>query len=117
MPFGAELHDGVGRFRLWAPGAASVALELSHARGRRVQTMRAEEGGWYCAEVGDIAPEARYSFRIDERVTVPDPASRFNPQDVHGASALVDPLAFEWSDDGWTGRRWAGIPAGRTPSP
>ena len=37
---------------------------------------------------------------------MPDPASRSNPQDIHAASALVDPLAFEWSDTSWRGRPW-----------
>jgi maltooligosyltrehalose trehalohydrolase len=106
MPFGAELAGGVGRFRLWAPGAAQVALELTHERGRNLQPLVAEAGGWYSATVGNLAAGARYRYRIDDRISVPDPASRSNPQDVHAASALVDPQAFEWSDGAWTGRPW-----------
>ncbi len=37
---------------------------------------------------------------------MPDPASRFQPWDVNGPSAVVDPCAFEWSDDAWRGRPW-----------
>src|SRR3989304_5000688 len=37
---------------------------------------------------------------------VPDPASRRNPQDVHGPSEVVDPLAYEWRDAAWRGRPW-----------
>src|SRR5262249_19641392 len=37
---------------------------------------------------------------------VPDPASRFQPEDVHGPSEVIDPLAYPWSDG-----EWAGLPA------
>jgi len=37
---------------------------------------------------------------------LPDPASRFNPEDVHAPSEVVDPGAFDWADDGWRGRPW-----------
>jgi len=106
MPFGALLDDGVGRFRLWAPGASHVALEITHERGRHLQPLAQEEGGWFSATVPNLAAGARYRYRIDDRISVPDPASRSNPQDIHAASALVDPLAFEWSDAAWSGRPW-----------
>jgi malto-oligosyltrehalose trehalohydrolase len=106
MPFGAELDKGVARFRLWAPGAQQVGLEVTHARGRHVQPLVAEEGGWYTGTIANIVGDARYRFQIDDRISVPDPASRWNPQDVHAASALIDPCAFEWPEDGWQGRPW-----------
>jgi malto-oligosyltrehalose trehalohydrolase len=37
---------------------------------------------------------------------VPDPASRFNPEDVHGPGEVIDPEAFRWEDAGWRGRPW-----------
>ena len=37
---------------------------------------------------------------------VPDPASRFQPRDVHGPSEVIDPGAFAWQDHAWHGRRW-----------
>src|SRR5262249_52567680 len=49
---------------------------------------------------------SRYSFRTDGGTSVPDPASRSNPDDVHAPSMVIDPLAFDWSDDRWTGRPW-----------
>jgi malto-oligosyltrehalose trehalohydrolase len=45
----------------------------------------------------------RYRFQVDGGLLVPDPASRFQPDDVHGPSEVVDPLAYEWTDEGWTG--------------
>ncbi len=82
MPFGAELRaDGTTRFRLWAPGAREVALELSDpgsTQGRpRVEAiaMRAEGDGWFALECRAPAG-TRYAFRIDGGALVPDPASR-----------------------------------------
>ena len=106
MPFGAEvLSDGSVRFRLWAPMAQKVALRLENGESRSISLSRLENG-WF--EL--IAPEAGvgslYRFQIDGEVKVPDPASRFQPNDVHGPSQVVGPSQFPWSDDDWRGRRW-----------
>ena len=107
MPFGAELAaDGSTRFRLWAPAARSVELDLSVRDLRRVLPMARQDSGWFEARVTDAPAGARYAFRIDGGMVVPDPASRCNPDDVHQASQVIDPLAFAWSDEGWRGRPW-----------
>jgi malto-oligosyltrehalose trehalohydrolase len=104
-PFGAEIQpDGRVRFRLWAPSHASVSLELDDAvEGIPMQTR---EGGWH--EL--ITPQARvgslYRYRLPDGTLVPDPASRFQPQDVHGPSEVIDPGGYLWKDGGWRGRRW-----------
>jgi malto-oligosyltrehalose trehalohydrolase len=36
---------------------------------------------------------------------VPDPASRFQPDDVHGPSELIDPHGFKWRSE-WSNRPW-----------
>jgi maltooligosyltrehalose trehalohydrolase len=46
----------------------------------------------------------RYRYVLDGRVERPDPASRFQPDGVHGPSEVVDPNDFQWSDAGWHGR-------------
>src|SRR5690606_11524980 len=107
MPFGAEVQaDGQVAFRLWAPDAASVQLDLVHDHGHVALPMAAVEGGWYSTMVSGVGPNARYQYRIDDRISVPDPASRYNPQDVHAPSAVVDAASFDWPDEGWRGRPW-----------
>jgi malto-oligosyltrehalose trehalohydrolase len=107
MPFGAERDgDGTTRFRLWAPDAVSVQLDLVHDHGHVALPMAAGGEGWFSATVPNVSAGARYEYRIDDRVRVPDPASRFQPQDVHAPSAVVDALAFDWPDAGWRGRPW-----------
>jgi malto-oligosyltrehalose trehalohydrolase len=104
MPFGAEcLDDARVRFRLWAPAAREVAL----APGGSAQCipMQAAADGWW-----ELVAEARagtcYRFRIDDGLEVPDPASRCNPDGVHGPSEVIDPAAYVWGDAGWSGRPW-----------
>jgi len=106
MPFGAEvLSNGSVRFRLWAPNAKRVTLCLENGR-RGTHFLLPLENGWF----ERISPEAtagsRYRFQIDDKVEVPDPTSRFQPQDVQGPSEVVDPTAFHWNDEHWRGRPW-----------
>ena len=106
MPFGAELLDaGQARFRLWAPSAREVELVLPDGKEAKRVPMARGTGGWYEA-VAEAAAGARYRFHIDGALEVPDPASRYNPEDVHGPSVLVDPAAHAWTDAGWRGRPW-----------
>ncbi len=89
-------------FRLWAPDAPDVALEVA---GRPPQPMQAEGGGWYAAEA-PVGAGARYRFRVASDLAVPDPASRCQDGDVHDASLVVDPCAFAWRHAEWRGRPW-----------
>ena len=102
MPFGAEVReDGTTRFRLWAPGARQVDLWLEEP-GRPVAMPR-DAGGWAEYVTREAPPGTRYRYRIDGELLVPDPAARFQPGDVHGASEVVDPLAHAWTDTAWNG--------------
>lgn len=107
MPFGAQLSaGGVARFRLWAPSAARVEIDFPRGGELRTAPMTPAEGGWFQAVQPGLEPGTLYGFRIDGRDAVPDPASRFNPLDATGPSALVDPEAFDWTDGAWLGRPW-----------
>jgi len=102
MPFGAEVReDGTTRFRLWAPGARQVELWLEEP-GRAVAMPR-DAGGWAEYVTREAPAGTRYRYRIDRELLVPDPAARFQPGDVHGASEVVDPLAHPWTDTAWIG--------------
>jgi maltooligosyltrehalose trehalohydrolase len=108
MRFGARWDGERTRFALWAPAARDVALRLE--RPDRTLPMARDADGWATIETEDAPPGTRYRFVVDcaagqglGRLLVPDPASRFQPEDVHGASEVIDPAAFEWPDDGWPG--------------
>jgi len=107
MPFGAECRDGEVRFRLWAPAAQQVELCLPEP-GRQCTRlpMLKCDGGWYELITDAAHSGSRYHFRVNDSQVVPDPASRFQPQDVHGPSEVIDPTEFDWQDESWRGRAW-----------
>ena len=99
--FGAELHrDGV-TFRLWAPAARRVELMLD-----RAHPMPVLAEGWFETTIASLGAGARYKYRIDGEIEVPDPASHFQPQDVNGPSEVVEHGRFEWRTRDWRGRPW-----------
>jgi maltooligosyltrehalose trehalohydrolase len=105
MPFGASLLEGGGvRFALWAPAVEQVVLELGAAPFSH--PMRGDAGGWHRLELREARPGDAYRFRLPGGLRVPDPASRFNPDDVHGASRVVDPGGHAWQHEDWRGRPW-----------
>jgi maltooligosyltrehalose trehalohydrolase len=118
MPFGAELlPNGRGtRFRLWAPSAPRVELQLlgagvgPGAGPASVHPLRGAPGGWHAADVSEAFAGARYKFLIHRRdaepISVPDPGSRDNPEGVHGPSSVVDPYSYAWRERSWRGRPW-----------
>jgi malto-oligosyltrehalose trehalohydrolase len=106
MPFGAEIQpDGRTAFRVWAPAQQDVSLVLKAGGPERVLPMtRAADGMFHVtAEAG---AGARYSFLLRDERRVPDPASRFQPEDVHAASEVIDPAAYHWIHTDWHGRPW-----------
>ncbi len=104
LPFGAELVSGGVRFRLWAPRATSVLLQLAET----ILPMAGEPGGWFGLTTDRVAPGGRYRYVVDGKA-YPDPASRRQPDGVHGPSEVVDPTAYRWIDSGWCGRAWEQI--------
>ncbi len=103
MPFGAAITGAGVHFRLWAPDLDRVEL---HLIGGPVLPLSREEGGWHHL-VSDLAgPGTRYAFRLPDGLEVPDPASRHQPEDVHGPSEVIDPAAYPWRDGDWAGRPW-----------
>lgn len=102
MVYGSELTDDGARFAIWAPSAADVVLAIDGTD----HAIPDVGEGWRRVDVPGVGAGARYGFRIDGDLIVPDPASRFQPDDVSGLSELIDPSAYVWSDGAWTGRPW-----------
>ncbi len=96
------LDAGRVRFRLWAPSARRVALELN---ADAAVPMTPAGDGWFVVDVLARAG-ARYRFRIDDDLAVPDPAARAQHDGVHGWSLLVAPDAYGWRQTDWIGRPW-----------
>lgn len=101
--FGPLLTAEGVRFRLWAPNVAQAHVRLAHG-GRRA--MEAAGGGWFELDLPGVGPGTDYVFVLEDGTQIPDPASRWQPQGVHGVSRVVDPAAFKWGDNDWHGRPW-----------
>jgi maltooligosyltrehalose trehalohydrolase len=99
--FGARLTADGASFRLWAPAAQRVDLLLE--KSFPLQPSRA---GWFRADIAGVKAGARYKFRIDDEIDVPDPASAFQPDDVFGPSEVIDHAGFPWRARDWRGRPW-----------
>jgi malto-oligosyltrehalose trehalohydrolase len=108
MPFGAQLTAAGVRFRLWAPGAQRVELVLCDPEARHIEAMQALPAGWFELTTAAAREGSLYRYRIDGAQEVPDPASRCNPDGVHGPSEVIDPGAYAWDDAHWRAPAWHG---------
>jgi len=107
MPFGAAVHAAGVDFALWAPSAETVVLLHTPAGAQATQhAMQRSADGWHRLTLADARDGDSYAYRLPDGTTMPDPASRFNPQDVHKPSQVFDPGRFEWTDGAWQGRPW-----------
>jgi maltooligosyltrehalose trehalohydrolase len=98
---GARLIGGRCRFRVWAPSARNVLLQVEGGAGRR-HAMAVGEQGFHTLEIEGLQAGQCYRYIIDGEA-FPDPCSRFQPEGPHGASEIVDMQAYRWRDSGWRG--------------
>ena len=99
LPIGAEVLSGGVHFRVWAPKRQRVAVESADRRNE----LEREDGGYFSGLISDLGAGSRYRFVLDGERAVPDPASRYQPDGPHGASQVIDPAQFRWTDDDWRG--------------
>ena len=97
------LADGKVLFRVWAPFCSKVEAEIW--RGKKILKipLKAEAGGYYSVQVPGLSEKDRYQYVLDEKKERSDPVSRFQPDGVHGPSALINPSSFRWRDSRWKG--------------
>ncbi|MGB9698148.1 MAG: malto-oligosyltrehalose trehalohydrolase [Thermodesulfobacteriota bacterium] len=101
FPLGAQyLGDGQCLFRVWAPLISKVEVHLISPKEKIIPLVK--EGEYHQALVADISPGALYFYSLEGEKERPDPASRYQPQSVHGPSQIVD-LRFPWADREWPG--------------
>ena len=98
--------DGSTRFRLWAPDARRVTLDVeSTARRRSCRRSSIDVGeGWYELERRRLGAGAKYRYRIDDEIDVPDPASRFNPDGVQAQARSSIRERSNGAMTAWRGR-------------
>jgi maltooligosyltrehalose trehalohydrolase len=97
---GATPDGAQTNFVVWAPGSREVAIEMVAPEKQRYPLARGDCG--YFMGSAPVGSGARYHVVRDNRPGRPDPASRFQPEGVHGPSEIVSP-DFNWTDSNWRG--------------
>ena len=90
--------EGIAIVRLWAPNAETVSLQLDN-RKVTIPLEKVDFGNWELL-TSQVKPGDDYFFVVDDK-ELPDPASLFQPDGVHGPSQAVDLHDFEWTDGDW----------------
>ena len=94
-------EDGRCKFRVWAPTADRLEVHILDPEERWAR-LKKERSGYFAGTIARVTPGTLYRYRLNEAEEYADPASRFQPQGVHGPSQVVDP-AFAWTDRAWMG--------------
>ena len=98
---GAWMEGDGTRFRVWAPKTSNLEVVLLGAETSTVPLQRFHDGTWG-GYLDGLRAGSRYKYRIDQG-DFPDPASRFQPEGVHGPSEVIDCFSFPWTDQNWQG--------------
>ena len=97
---GINFNDaGKSSVVVWAPERKQIELLIT-GRKEPVPLVKDDFGYWTVSTTA-IRPGDLYTFRIDGKNEFPDPASLFQPRDVHKSSQAVNLKSFKWNDSGW----------------
>ncbi|MEW6531211.1 MAG: malto-oligosyltrehalose trehalohydrolase [Thermodesulfobacteriota bacterium] len=97
------LGGGKCTFCVWAPLAENVAVHILDPQ-ERMETLLPRDRGYHVGNLEGVEPGALYMYGLNGEKERPDPASRSQPQGVHGPSQVVDSY-FPWEDGDWRGIR------------
>lgn len=89
-------------FRAWAPWVKTIAVEIL-GNDSEILPMQPQPMGYWEMTASNVGVGTRYQYVLHEKLTRPDPASRSQPEGVHGPSEVIDPIAFTWTDQEWKG--------------
>jgi maltooligosyltrehalose trehalohydrolase len=85
--------------RVWAPKAQRLAVRS----GGDDHPLAPAGDGWFEGELAGAGHGTRYALVVDGARVRPDPASRRQPEGVHGPSEVFDASRHAWSDGAWRG--------------
>ncbi len=103
MQVGAQYLDNKRcRFTVWAPTKERITLHLISSPKRLVE-MKKDEEGYFQVIVNNIIPGTNYYYQIEDGPDLPDPASYYQADGVHGPSQVIDHNAYQWKTKDWKG--------------
>jgi maltooligosyltrehalose trehalohydrolase len=95
------LGGGTCGFLVWAPLIKQVEVHILSPE-ERIVPLEKDSQGYHYAVVQRVKLGTRYFYRLDGNTERPDPASKFQPEGVHGPSQVNDPH-FVWEELHWSG--------------
>jgi maltooligosyltrehalose trehalohydrolase len=99
LAHGPSLRPGGAHLRVWGPALSGLAVRVGGAD----HPLTRGPGGWWTGEVAALEDGARYALVLPDGRTRPDPASRWQPDGVHGPSRVFDPARHAWRSEGFRG--------------
>ena len=102
------LGEGKTQFTVWAPFRERVQVEVQ-GEPPEVHDLQQDDFGYWQGIVEGAKPGTQYRYVLDGEQKRPDPASRLQPENVHGWSQVVAEDEHAWQDI-----RWQGIPQAET---
>jgi maltooligosyltrehalose trehalohydrolase len=104
LPQGADLVTEGVRYRVWAREARQVEALVwtGDDEAPRIIPLALDASGYYHGldhqgQAGDL-----YKYRLNGKEDYPDPASRYQPEGVHGRSMVIDSRQFTWRHTEWS---------------
>jgi len=94
------LSNGKAEFVVWAPLKEKMTLHIVHPSDKKIE-MQKDGDGYFRLEI-EAAMGSKYFFMPDCAKDIPDPASKFQPEGVHGPSEMID-QSYQWNDETWKG--------------
>ena len=102
IPGSTYLGDNRTRFCVWSPYSNLIEVHLLTPEERFISLERLPSE-YHCGDIDGVPPGSRYCYRINSENEHPDPASRFQPEGVHGPSEVIALPAPHRGD-------WRGLP-------
>jgi maltooligosyltrehalose trehalohydrolase len=90
--------DDKCKFRVWSPFANDIKVRITYPEEKLLQ-LEKENDDYWVGEFQEIIPGTRYKYRINKGFERPDPASNYQPFDVHSESEVIDHSSFKWNDN------------------
>ena len=105
---GARVTPSGVNYRVWAPDQAKMSVVRQRDGASATFPLSPENHGyWFGCESGGRAGDL-YHFRFADNRLLPDVASRFQPQGVHGPSECIDSSTYRWRSNSWVRPAWSG---------
>jgi maltooligosyltrehalose trehalohydrolase len=95
------LGNGKTEFTVWAPLKETMFLHIVYPFEKKIEMQKDEWGYFHLVE--NASPGCRYFFMPGGAKDLPDPASKYQPDGVHGSSEVIDHSLYKWNDANWKG--------------